>query len=202
MGLIKKRGNSGEERLDDASIERVMAYLEEKGATKKQACSMLNISYNTTRLDKLVETFITKKQDEARRRAEKRGKPVSPDEASFIISEYLAGKTIEAISKAIYRGNVAIKAVLTHYAVPERQRTHNYFKPNLIPEDAVRESFQVGETVYSARYDTLAVIDKEYVQNDEFIYRVYLRGDWLQYAMQPAHELASLDKLRTLGITL
>jgi hypothetical protein len=200
--VIKKRKVNDEERLEDSNIERVIAYLEEKSATKKVACNMLNISYNTTRLDRLIEAYITKKEADAKRRAEKRGKPVTKDEASFIISEYLAGAPITVISKSIFRGPALIKSVLEEYAVPERQKTPNYFKPNLIPDEAVRESFKIGETVYSARYDTLAVIEKEFVQNDEFIYRVYLKGDWLQYATTPAHELASLEKLRECGLQL
>lgn len=199
---IKKRKVTDDERLDDSNIERVIAYLEEKGATKKVACNMLNIAYNTTRLDRLIESYLTKKEADAKRRAEKRGKPVTKDEASFIISEYLAGAPISKISESIYRGPSLIKSTLLEYAVPERQSSPNYFKPNLIPDEAVRESFQIGETVYSARYDTLAAIEKEYVQNDEFIYRIYLRGDWHQYAYQPAHELASLSKLRDCGLQL
>jgi hypothetical protein len=200
---IKKRKTNDEERLEDSNIERVIAYLEEeKGATKKTACTMLNIAYNTSRLDKIIESYLTKKARDAERRAEKRGKPVTKEEASFIISEYLAGTPIAVISKSVYRGPALIKSTLLEYAIPERQQSPNYFKPNLIPDEAVRESFNIGETVYSARYDTLATIEKEYVQNDEFIYRVYLRGDWLQYAMQPAHELASLAKLRECGLQL
>lgn len=200
MVIAKKRKTNDEERLEDSNIERVIAYLEEKGATKKQACNMLNIAYNTSRLDKLIEAHIERKARDAARRAEKRGKPATPEEASFIISEYLAGAPIAVISKNSYRGTTFIKAILDEYAIPERQKSPNYFRPNLIPEDAVRESFAVGETVYSARYDTLATVEKEYAQNDEFVYRIWLRGEWLQYALQPAHELASLEKLRKCGL--
>lgn len=202
MAVAKKRKVNDEERLEDSNIERVISYLEEKGATKKTACSMLNIAYNTSRLDKLIESYVERKARDAARRQEKRGKPATLDEASFIISEYLAGAPIAKISGSVYRGTTFIRAILDEYAVPERQKSPNYFKPNLIPDEAVRESFAIGETVYSARYDTLAVIDKELAQNDEFVYRVYLRGDWLQYAYTPAHELASLEKLRQCGLKM
>ena len=51
--MIKTRNEN--EKLDEATLERVISYLETKGATKKNACIMMNISYNTARLDRLIE---------------------------------------------------------------------------------------------------------------------------------------------------
>ena len=49
---IKKRDY---EKLDDANIERVIAALNDPSPiTKKSACEMLNISYNTTRLNNII----------------------------------------------------------------------------------------------------------------------------------------------------
>ena len=200
MTIKKRSAQYDNERLDDASLERVIKYLEEKGATKKNACGILNISYNTTRLDRLIENYKAKKENDARLRASKKGTAITVDEATYIITEYLAGVPVSEISKAIHRSIHTIKSTLEKYAVPERQLSHNYFKPNLIPEEAVRDRFKEGELVYSARYDTLALIDKEILQNGIYVYRVYLKGDWLQYAYQPAYELASLDKMKERGI--
>jgi len=196
------RSRNTDERLDDASMERVIEYLETKGATKKNACGILNISYNTARLDKLIDTYKQKKENDAKRRAEKRGKPATNEEIGYVITEYLAGNAISNISNSIYRGSAFIKRILVDYNVPERQSSPDYYHPKLIPDAAVRESFNIGELVYSARYDTLAIIDKELVQNDTFIYRVWLKGNWLQFAYQPAYELASLEEIRKLGVSL
>jgi hypothetical protein len=200
--MARKRAGSDEERLDDASMERVIGYLKEKGATKKAACQMLNISYNTTRLDKLIEGHLKRKEDEARRRAEKRGKPATKEEVSYVITEYLSGNTLESISRSIYRGTTFVHNILREYAVPERNTSVDYFRPRLIPDDAVRSEFSLGELVYSARYDTLANIVSEIPHRDGKVYRVWLKGDWQQYAAQPAWELASLAKLREEGITV
>lgn len=196
------RSRNEDERLEDSNIERVIEYLETKGATKKNACNMLNIAYNTARLDKLIESYKNKKEHDAKRRAEKRGKPATSDEISFIISEYLAGAPVDTISKSIYRGTAFIKSILDKYSVPERNSSPDYFHPKLIPEDACRDKFNIGEVVYSARYDTIATIETELVQKGINVYRVYLRGDWCRYAYQPAYELASLEKLRALGVSL
>ena len=52
---IKKKAH---EKLDDKNINRVMLALEsENPITKKEACGMLNISYNTTRLTKIINNY-------------------------------------------------------------------------------------------------------------------------------------------------
>ncbi len=198
--MIKTRNEN--EKLDEATLERVISYLETKGATKKNACIMMNISYNTARLDRLIEAYKTKKEADAKRRAEKRGKPATKEEVSFIISEYLAGQPVDTISKNVYRGTAFIKSILSAYSVPERNISQDYFRPKLIPEEAVREEFSIGELVYSAKYDTIAIIEKELVQNNIKVYRIYLKGDWLRHAFQPAYELASLQSIRDLGVAL
>ena len=200
--MANKRARSDEERLDDPTFERVIKYLAEKGSTKKIACQILNISYNTARLDKLIEQHKTKKENDAKRRAEKRGKPATDAEISFTISEYLEGNTLDGISKSLFRGTVFIKSILEQHAVPERNSSPDYFHPKLIPEEAVRTEFKIGEKVWSARYDALAEILFEVPHPQEKVYRVYLYGNQNMYAYQPASELASLEKLKEAGVKL
>ena len=53
-GIKKQEG----ENLTDANIKKVIRLLSaEKPITKKEACSILNISYNTTRLSKVIEDY-------------------------------------------------------------------------------------------------------------------------------------------------
>lgn len=189
-----------DENLDDASMERAIKCLEEKG-TKKSACQILNISYNTTRLDKLIAAYQEKKEQDAKRRAEKRGTLATKSEIDFVITEYLSGATIDSINKALFRGNTFIKTILEEYAVPERKTAKNDMISNLIPDEAVRERFAIDEIVYSARYDGLASIEKELFQNDQWVYRIWVKGEQF-YAYQPACELASLQKLRDAGISI
>ncbi len=201
--MARKRVGYEDEKLDENSIERVIKYLAEKGATKKQACQMLNISYNTARLDKLIETHKEKKAKDAERRAEKRGKPATPQEIDYIISEYLSGVTIDGLCKSTFRGPTFIHNILEAYAVPERDSSTDYRHPKLIPDEAVRTEFRIGETVWSARYNCLAKIEAEIPYKHEKAYRIWLKDDsWMQYASQPASELASLQKLRDIGVNI
>lgn len=203
--MATRRSKNEEERLDDASIERVIELLEPKEGkpgTKKEACQILGIAYNVTRLAKIIEDYKKAKAREAERRAALRGKPATNDEIVFVISEYLEGATIDSITKSTYRPVNFVKSILEKNAVPIRATSHDYFRPELIPEGAVRDRFAVGERVYSARYDSIAEVEKESKgKNGEWVYRIWLLAEkWKQYAYQPVEELASLEHLRAIGV--
>lgn len=205
----KKRSELEEELMTDANISRVIRLLEpqEEGVkpiTKKDACQILGMTYNTTRLGTIIENFKANQARSAKRRAELRGKPATKEDIVYIISEYLAGETVDAISKMTYRSPTFIKKLLEDNNVPIRVPGHSYFDPQLVPEGAVRERFKVGEVVYSARYDSTARIESEQKHPKYgFIYRVWLLSDkWLQSAWQEAYELASLEHLRELGVRI
>jgi len=205
----KKRSELEEELMTDANISRVIRLLEpqEEGVkpiTKKDACQILGMAYNTTRLGTIIEAFKERQARSAKRRAELRGKPATREDIIYIISEYISGETVDSISKMTYRSPTFIKRVLEDNAVPIRVPGHSYFTPELVPEGAVRDRFKVGEVVYSARYDSLARIEAETkTEKYGYIYRVWLLAEkWLQSANQEAYELASLEHLRELGVRI
>jgi len=194
---------SDSERLDSTHMERVISLLEPKegkAITKKEACNILNITYNTTRLNTLIEKYKENKARDAAKRAEKRGKPATEGEIQYAIQAYLEGSTVDSISKSLYRGPSFINTILEEYAVPKRKVGHSYFKPALIPDAATRSEFKIGEKVWSARYDCLAKIEGIFKPGQ---YRIYLLDDkHSQYAYQPAEELASLEHLRKIGVNV
>lgn len=194
---------SDSERLDSTHMERVISLLEPKegkAITKKEACNILNITYNTTRLNTLIEKYKENKARDAAKRAEKRGKPATEGEIQYAIQAYLEGSTVDSISKSLYRGPSFINTILEEYAVPKRKVGHSYFKPALIPDAATRSEFKIGEKVWSARYDCLAKIEGIFKPGQ---YRIYLLDDkHSQYAYQPAEELGSLDHLRKIGVNV
>ncbi len=205
----RKKSASEDELMTESNIIRVIRLLEptEEGVkpiTKKDACQILGMAYNTTRLGTIIEDFKKTQARNAERRAALRGKPASKEDIVYIISEYINGETIDAISRMTYRSSSFIKNILETNAVPIRIPGNTYFKPELVPEGAMRERFQVGEIVYSARYDSLARIEAE-VKTEKYgyIYRIWLLAEeWLQSANQEAYELASLQHLRELGVRI
>jgi len=198
---VRKTKMGDAEKLDDANMIRVIQLLEaEKPCSKKDACNMLNIAYNTTRLTTLIEKFKEKKAKEAERRAANRGKPASKEDVVYIVKDYLEGSPVSKIADRLYRSTAFVNNILEEYSVPRRASSHDYFRPELIPEAAMRSRFKEGEVVYSARYDSIARIEKESQQNNTWVYRIWLMSDrWHQYAYTPAEELASLEALEAIG---
>lgn len=205
-----RKASIDNEKITDTNIARVIKLLNpskdsgEKAITKKTACEILGMAYNTTRLGTIISQYEERIARDKAKRAEKRGKPASTDEIGYVVKEYLNGETIDSLSKSLYRSTSFVKAILERNNVPLRQHSHNYFKPELLPEGAVRSEFNVGEIVYSARYDSTARIDKEY-DHPVYgkIYRLWLLAEeWQQYCNQPACELGSLAHLKELGIAI
>ena len=206
----RKRSEIEQELMTDTNLSKVIRLLEPqdeatKPITKKDACAMLGMAYNTTRLGTIIQEFKQKQERNAKLRAALRGKPVTNDELVYIVGEYLGGETVDAISKSTHRSTTFIKNVLETNEVPLRVPGHTYFDPQLIPEGAARDRFQVGEVVYSARYDSTARIEAEHENSQKhgWVYRLWLMSDkWKESCYQPASELASLQHLRELGVRI
>ena len=63
------------EKLDEANLDRVIEMLEgDEPITKKVACEMLNISYNTTRLGSIIAEHKDIMEYRATRKAQNRGR--------------------------------------------------------------------------------------------------------------------------------
>jgi hypothetical protein len=205
----RKRSVTEEEMMTGANIAKVIRLLEpteegKKPITKKDACAMLGMAYNTTRLGTIIEEYKQKQVRISQRKSQLRGKPATQEEKVYIISEYLNGETVDAISKMTYRSSRFIKDILEGNSVPIRVPGSSYFNPELIPDNAVRERFKIGEVVYSSRYDSTARIDAEQKTSKHgFVYRVWLLAEkWQQNAYQEAAELASLEHLRQMGVRI
>ena len=205
MATVRK-SEAEEERMTDTNIARVIAMLtpteqDAKPWTKKEACSFLGMSYNTTRLASVIKAYEERIKYEKEKRAEKKGKPATDSELIFVIQSYIEGETLEAIAKSLYRGTSFVKNILISNSVTFRPTSHDYFSPTLIPDNAVRTRFGIGEIVYSAQYNVNAEIrGEELHKSGIYVYRVWLLGDEQQFAYVPAYELASLEHLRKIGV--
>lgn len=194
------------ENLSRDNLKKVASLLAaEKPITKKAACEMLNIAYNTTRLEKILTDFKEKEEFRSQQRKKKRGTELTADEYSLIARAYLEdGSPIDNIAERLYRPTAVINEALDNMSLPRRSRSYSYKTPHLIPDESTSEQFDIGEMVWSAKYESLAEIC-ELVQIHElgYVYRVWLKDEkWQQYAYQPAYELASLKHLQQYGVQL
>lgn len=215
-GVKTKEG----ELLDDENLDKVAALLSASDPiTKKEACKILNISYNTTRLAKILEQHAERKEQIKRIKAKKRGTSATPMELQGIIIDYLKGESITELAKQNYRSTGFVKGILRKYNVPMRSKATDYFRPEMIPDGALKENYAKDEICWSARYNTMAQIIGHVATEKKFehfnsegvfqihpehgkVYRIYVFGDHSRYAYQPWYELGKLDHLIDLGINL
>lgn len=161
MAAEKKRVKKKEhEKLTDVNIARVIELLEDskKPITKKEACEILNISYNTTRLNTIIENWKNDKETFFKRKQEKRGKPPTTGELSSIVSYFLSGDPINEIAKRVYRTPAFVKNIIDRIGVPERAVGSDKYAVSFLPEPCVSEDFTVGEMVWSAVYHRIAEV--------------------------------------------
>ena len=159
MAIRKKAG----EKLDEATLDRVSALLnQDNPITKKEACEMLNISYNTTRLGKILDDFNEVASYREVRKSQNRGKKATSMETKEAIEYYLKVETISDISKRLYRSTTFVKNILDRVGVPEKLPKTKRKGPAYLPDECVSESFKEGEKVWSACYHAPALIEREY----------------------------------------
>ena len=184
MAIKKKK----HEKLDDTNIKRVIAALEgDSPITKKDACEMLNISYNTTRLSKIINGFKEEQEYRKRRMAKNRGKPASKDELKEMIEMYLDGQTVTNIAKYMYRSPAFIKGNLDRIGGPTRISEGEKF---IVPDECVKYEFEVGEWVWfcdnrpDVRGGHAGKITKDLGTNERRLGHAYMIDYWIPMEWQ------------------
>mgnify|MGYP001399839756 CR=1 FL=1 len=82
------------EKLDDTNLQRVWEALNSSTPiTKKEACEMLNITYNTTRLNNILEEHRDTMEYRAKRKASLKGTKATDAEIKQVIAELIQQKT-------------------------------------------------------------------------------------------------------------
>lgn len=212
MRRVKKKDH---EQITDANVKKVISLLNGSPAiTKKQACEILNISYNTKRLSNIIEEFEHQQEVTKRMKAKKRGRPVTKDETKVMVLSFLEGSSLAEIAKTTYRSVAFVKSVIERVGVPERITGDERNDVEYLPDECVAEKFTVGEIAWSAKYHTSCIIrevlDKP-VYKDRYdceCYWVYVNEvtdgfvDGGFNAASPAYDLGKLEHLKEYGINL
>lgn len=158
MARVKKREH---EQLTATNIEKVITLLNgDSPITKKDACELLNIAYNTTRLQKIIDDYHERKEYVKLRKSQLRGKPASNQEISEAVAGYLRGEPINEIAASLYRSPAFVKSLIERVGVPERVPSDS-IEFDYIPEECVAEEFSSGEIVWSAKYHCAAIVENE-----------------------------------------
>ena len=162
MALVRKKDY---EKLTDANISHVINLLQAKTQpiTKKAACEILNIRYNTTRLQKIIDDFEDTLAYKERRKSQNKGKGATRSEIKEVIEQYLGGDNISSIARRLYRSNAFVKGIIERVGIPQKlPKGFSRTRDILLPEECVAESFEEGERVWAARENAPAKIIREH----------------------------------------
>lgn len=187
------------EDLSEGNVEKVISSLDE-GCTKKHACSILGIAYNTKRLSSIIEGYKNRKDFEKKQRAKMRGKPIDPQERASIIQSYLESGSMESVARGHWRSVAVVKKELENCGALLKGSKKDYFNPLMVPDICVSSSFNEGELVWSSRYNCVAEILKYYDKQDA--YKIWVHGSESQFAIQATEDLGSLAHLADLGVNI
>ena len=197
--MANVRQKEGED-FSKARVQEVINLLEaEKPITKKTACDMLRMaSYNTTRLNNIIQKHKDEAQSLAIRRKANRSKPIQKYEITTICENYLSGTSLSELSDNLARSTSIIKRVLAQHNIPLRHGAHSYNNPPLIEDNALANDYEKGDLVFAARYNSIATImGKGYIDNTHgIVYPIWVSGDYARSAYQPWYELADLRDLQ------
>jgi len=162
VARVKKKDH---ENLTNTNIQQVIKLLNPesgKPITKKAACEILNITYNTSRLSIIMEEFVDRQEYIKTRKQANRGKAVSNGEISEAITMYLQGDPIADISTRLYRSVSFVKSVLASVGVPIRPSSEEAREHiDYIPDECISDTFESREIVWAATYHTTAIVGNE-----------------------------------------
>lgn len=170
------------ENLTQANITKVIELLNptdgSQPITKKEACSILNIAYNTTRLGNIISDHLETMEFRAKRKAQNRGKAATKKEIQDAIRGYLDGETVSDIAKQLYRSPAFVKGIIDRIGVPQKIAHTDYEgrRNALLPEQCVAEEFEPKEKVWAIRQNYPAIVEREIQPEkaEERGYKVYL----------------------------
>ena len=107
------------ENLTQANISKVIELLNptdgSKPITKKEACAILNIAYNTTRLGNIISEYHEMAEFRALRKAQNKGKAATEAEIRDTVKMYLEGDNVSEIAKSLYRSPAFIKGIINKW---------------------------------------------------------------------------------------
>lgn len=186
--------------LTQQQYEQVTAYLAQPKATKKAACEMLGISYNTKKLAELIERYEQRDAAAKAARAAKRKTPVTQQEVVLWISSYLNGESPAEIAENAYRSEAVVKLHLEKHGAMLRQVGKvSRLNPPMLPEQCMAETFEVGQYVWVAAYNCVGVVKGFYKD----AVKVWVLSEGIQeHSYQAPWELGSLKHLEALGVRL
>ena len=119
---------------------------------------MLNIAYNTARLQRILDDYQDKVEYRELRKKQNRGRGASNEEIREAVERYLSGDSISEIAAGLFRSASFIKGIIERVGVPNTSKESGVIP---LPDSCIAESFSEGEVVWSAVYNKPARVNYE-----------------------------------------
>jgi len=206
--MAKRVKQKKHENLTDSNIKKVIQLLSAHNPiTKKEACEILNISYNTSRLNSIIDNYTESQERRQQMLKKKRGTPASDSEIANIVEQYLSGESFAEISKRIFRSTGFVKSVIEKVGVPNKPSGDDKYDIEYLPEECVSYEFADGEIAWSSRHHTLCEIRKQ-IKEERYgcpVYQVWINepsefGQGGYNAFIAAYDLGKLSHLEKYGL--
>ena len=180
----------------------VIAKLEaEKPITKKLACELLGIAYNTTRLESLIQEYKEDLERVKIRKQQTRKQPVTEKVVREWAKDYLVNDMpVSEIAEYAYRTPLLVKTWLERYGALLPKTSPNPISPEFVPEACMADSFEIGELVYINGYCSFGIIKKEIPSKvaeaaGVKAYRILLLGEQRQFVNYMSCDICSVKHL-------
>ena len=157
--MVRRLKKKEHENLSESNISKVIDLLSgNQPISKKVACDMLNIAYNTARLQRILDDYQDKVEYRELRKKQNRGRGASNEEIREAVERYLSGDSISEIAAGLFRSASFIKGIIERVGVPNTSKESGVIP---LPDSCIAESFSKGEVVWSAVYNKPARVDYE-----------------------------------------
>ena len=157
--MVRRLKKKEHENLSESNISKVIDLLSgNQPISKKVACDMLNIAYNTARLQRILDDYQDKVEYRELRKKQNRGRGASNEEIREAVERYLSGDSISEIAAGLFRSASFIKGIIERVGVPNTSKESGVIP---LPDSCIAESFSKGEVVGSAVYNKPARVDYE-----------------------------------------
>jgi hypothetical protein len=185
----------------DAMPNVIAGLSAEKPITKKAACEMLGITYNTTRLESLIQEYKDDLERIKLRKQQTRKQAVTEETVREWAKEYLVnGMPINEIAEYAYRTPLLVKTWLERYGALLPKQSPNPLDPEYVPEACMSSDFEEGELVYVNGYCSFGIIKKEIKSKTAEAagykaYRILLLGDQRQFVNYMSCDICAVEHL-------
>lgn len=185
--MAKKVTTTQKQEIKESDI-RIVIWMLKAGKTKKACCEQLGISYNTKRLETIIEDFKNKEQRIAELKKNRAKTPFTHEEKVSIVQDYNSGESQSKIAERYYTSATRVKNILIEMNTPIRARSK---KGEATVSHVIQDLdviFKKNDRVFIPKINSFGIICEVY---DE---------DWIEYYRQPIKrryiELHPLEEAR------